>query len=120
MYTRPENPCISNGPTGRPCGLRYQHRLQVASKVETDRFNALRVWVCVLGCLSSLLAIRAAAEQNPPRPAAAVFSEALPGLDTSLAREVAVQVLGAGSATEFVGVAVLTNRSLLTAARYDL
>ena len=55
---------------------------------------------------------------EPPR--AAVFSDALPGFDQALAREISAQVRAAGYTTELIGAAGLTNQTALTAKRYDL
>jgi hypothetical protein len=60
------------------------------------------------------------AESEPTQPSAAVFSDRLPGFNEILAREINLQVRGAGYATEFISATILTNPALLTAKRYDL
>src|ERR1035437_9330525 len=78
------------------------------------------------GCLSAfaLLAIvnstDALAEPGPALSRAAVFSDRLPGFNETLAREISGQVQAAGYVTEFIDTTVLTNKTLLTAKRYDL
>ena len=51
---------------------------------------------------------------------AAVFSDALPGFDQTLAREIGEQVKAAGYETTVIDTSVLTNAALLTARYYDL
>jgi hypothetical protein len=78
------------------------------------------------GCLSAfaLLAIvnstGALAKPGPDQSRAAVFSDRLPGFNETLAQEISGQVQAAGYATEFIDTTVLTNKTLLTAKRYDL
>jgi hypothetical protein len=55
---------------------------------------------------------------EPPR--AAVFSDALPGFDQALAREISGQVQAVGYRTEFISATVLTNQTVLKAKRFDL
>jgi hypothetical protein len=77
-------------------------------------------------CLSAftLLSIVSSADAlgGPEREQsrAAVFSDRLPGFSDALAREISGQVQAAGYATEFIGMTVLTNQTLLAAKRYDL
>ncbi|HOX59137.1 MAG TPA: hypothetical protein P5205_18290 [Candidatus Paceibacterota bacterium] len=77
-------------------------------------------------CLSALAvilagsAIGATAAAAPSQPRAAVFSDALPDFNRTLAQEAGAQVRSGGYATEFVNVAVLTNESALTVRHYDL
>src|ERR1039458_10904567 len=79
-----------------------------------------------LSCLSALALLSiigctyALAESGPAQSRAAVFSDRLPGFDETLAREISGQVQAAGYATEFIDTTVLTNKTLLTAKRYDL
>src|ERR1035438_8046075 len=55
---------------------------------------------------------------EPPR--AAVFSDALPGFDQTLTREISGQLQAAGYTAEFITSDGLTNQKVLTAKRYDL
>jgi hypothetical protein len=71
------------------------------------------------GCLLAQLSVSAAA-QHGPQAKAAIFSESLPSVDSTLAPEVAAQVRGAGYFAEFISTAVLTNSSLLSAESYEL
>jgi hypothetical protein len=75
----------------------------------------------LLGLLLHLLFCAHAGQgSNQALPRAAVFAEPLPGADPVLAQEIAGQVGAAGYAPETIGVACLTNRSLLSARQYDL
>jgi hypothetical protein len=79
-----------------------------------------RLQLCAVVSLSLIGPIHASAGLEPVPSRAAIFSDALPGFDQSLAREISGQVQAAGYATEFVGTSILTNRTLLTAKRFDL
>ncbi len=85
----------------------------MAVPAECARLSALAVLALVCG-----IDRPAALAVEPPR--AAVFSESLPGFHPALAHVVNAQVQIAGYTTEFIGVTVLTNQSLLAANRYDL
>ena len=73
---------------------------------------------------STLLAILgftdALAEPGPEPSRAAVFSDHIPGLDETLARQISGHVQAAGYATEFISAAALTNPAVLTVKRFDL
>ena len=88
-------------------------RMIICSKATLSR-------LCLAVLLSSHLPLRAALGHEPPQVSAAVFADDLPGVNHALARDIAAQVRAAGYAIETIGVAVLTNRSLLSATRYDL
>jgi hypothetical protein len=87
---------------------------------KSDLFQLQRSCVCAFALLLTVSPIQALAEPGPQPPRAVVFSEALPGFDQALARDISDQVQAAGYATEFIGTTVLTNQTLLTAKSYDL
>jgi hypothetical protein len=64
--------------------------------------------------------VPAQAGPGAEQPSAAVFSERLPGFDQALAGEIGGQVRAAGYRTEFIGITILTNQTLLRAKRYDI
>ena len=87
---------------------------------KSDLFQLQRSCVCAFALLLTVSPLQALAEPGPQPPRAVVFSEALPGFDQALARDISDQVQAAGYATEFIGTTVLTNQTLLTAKSYDL
>src|ERR1017187_4763357 len=85
-----------------------------------DLFQLQQGWLSAFALLAIVSSIDALAEPGPEQSRAAVFSDPLPGFDETLAREISGQVQAAGYATEFIDTTVLTNKTLLTAKRYDL
>src|ERR1035441_6577633 len=84
------------------------------------------LWKLLLNCVSAFAFVlmasitHAPAGPGPEQSRAAVFSDRLPGFNETLAREISGQVQAAGYAAEFIDTTVLTNKTLLTAKRYDL
>ena len=94
--------------------------MQIVPPNEHHMFQFRLGYLCVGLLLMVLQPGLALGETATEPPRAAVFSDALPGLDQTLAREISGQVQAAGYTAEFIGAAGLTNQTVLTAKRYDL
>src|ERR1039457_1178062 len=85
-----------------------------------DLFQLQQGWLSAFALLAIVGSTDSLAEPGPAQSRAALFSDRLPGFNETLAWEIRGQVQAAGYATEFIDTAVLTNKTLLTAKRYDL
>src|ERR1019366_5631531 len=94
--------------------------MQLSHPRNFDLFQLQQGWLSAFALLAIVSSTDALAEPGPVQSRAAVFFDHLPGFNETLAREISGQVQAAGYATEFIDTTVLTNKTLLTAKRYDL
>src|ERR1039458_6277265 len=94
--------------------------MQLSHPRNFDLFQLQQGWLSAFAFLAIVSSTDALAEPGPDQSRAAVFSDRLPVFNETLAREINGQVQAAGYATEFIDTTVLTNKTLLTAKRYDL
>ena len=94
--------------------------MHIPYSCKPERLQLQLTCLAALAMLAAVGSTGALADTGLGQSRAAVFSDRLPGFSESLAREIRGQVQAAGYATEFIDAAVLTNQTLLTAARYDL
>src|ERR1039458_7022459 len=94
--------------------------MQLSHPRNFDLFQLQQGWLSAFALLAIVSSTDALAEPGPDQSRAAVFSDRLPGFNETLAQEISGQVEAAGYATEFIDTTVLTNKTLLTAKRYDL
>jgi hypothetical protein len=94
--------------------------MQVFCSCKPKLFQSQLICLSIVALLPFVTPVCALAGSGAEQYRAAVFLERLPGFDQALARDISGQVQAAGYATEFIGAAVLTNQTLLTANSYDL